>query len=150
MKKTILLTLWLLACASLCVAGDISVIELTVANITTNALSSTSTNAYAGPALTGWVIAVDLDLTGESSPDVDIDVMTGTGGSGKDRTILSKDDITADTLFPVMDQTVNTAGTAITGQGQRIPLWHSLPYLVAGDCNKANVNAVVRLFFETP
>ena len=157
MKKYISMIVGLLACASLCIAGAPHVIELTLSNIQTNTTAYSaataaqgvpSTNAYSTIKLTGWVTAVDLDFTGAASPDVDIEVMTGTGGSGKDRTILSKDDITADMLFPVMDQSVNTAGTAITGQGQRIPLWHNLPYLVAYDCNKTNVNVVARIFIE--
>ena len=149
MKKAIGFIVGLLACAALCLAGEPTVITLTLSNIGTNATAdSDSTNTYAGVGLDGYVIAVYLDFGGASSPDADVDVKTGAGGGVVDRTILSKDDITADTLFPVMDQAVNTAGTAITGQGQRIPLINDFPYLVAYDCNKTNVNVTAYLYVE--
>ena len=157
MKKCILMIAGLLACACVCLAGEPTVITLTLSNIQTNttaysaanaAQGVASTNVYTGIGLYGYVVGVHLDFTGAASPDVDIDVKTGAGGGVVDRTILSKDDITADTLFPTMDQACNTAGTAITGQGQRIPLINDFPYLVAYDCNKTNVNVLARIYIE--
>ena len=149
MKKCILMIAGLLACACVCLAGEPHVITLTLSNVQTSATPlANATNVYAGVGLSGFVVAVHLDFTGAASPDADVDIKTGAGGGVVDRTILSKDDITADTLFPTMDQACNTAGTAITGQGQRIPLINDFPYLVAYDCNKTNVNVLARIYIE--
>ena len=111
-------------------------------NVTTGSVASVTNDSPI--AVDGWVEAIVVDLSGASSPTVDVDVVTvSSDGLGVSRTILSIDDITADAVYPVRDIAATTAGVDISNVPVKIPLLRSLIRVTMQGANVTNINAKV-------
>lgn len=119
-------------------------------NVGTNAAYSVTLNqTVSSEIISGELLGVYVDFSGESSPDVDIDLIT-TNGVIPAFTLLSVDDLTADAWIPVRKPALTTgnASTGLTNSDTKIPLINNLLELRVYDSSKTNVNVTVYVIFE--
>lgn len=107
-------------------------------------LISTNYQAVASSGATGTLTVA------ASTVDIDVDVTTTAGdGTGLQRTIFSKDDITA-SAFYTLREPVDTPAGVETNWVDRIPLSMNKIAFNAYDCGDSNANVRFYLVIETP
>lgn len=147
MKK--LIALLLLAALPVFAGDSLDIIVLEVPEAATNATSQATACATSSVPIYGFLEYVIVDFTSTNSIDVDIDLTTlASRGTGASRTIYSKDDLTADALLPIRVQAVTTAGSAITGWYNRLPMAGDYIKLEVYDASAENVACKVYIIYE--
>jgi len=106
-------------CVAVAGAGDIDMVYIAVSDTITNTASSTN-DVGVSETVYGWLDAIGVDLTGHTSPNVDIDIVTTNAYGG--RTLYSADDVTADFWYQIRTSTHTTAGGTIVSNYTRFPL----------------------------
>lgn len=130
------------------IAGP-NMFKLQIDNVSTNTSDASSTNVSSG-TFEGYIDAIIIDLTGASSPNIDIDIQTTAGGgTGASRTILSVDDVTTDTTYIVRLGAVDTGESTQTNSVGKIPFVRDKIELVALDANKTNINCIAYIIFSS-
>lgn len=110
-----------------------------ISNVSTGGSIAVTTNTSV--AQDGYVEWVYVDLSGYASPTVNVSVVTS--GASPSRTILAVTSLTADTLYTVRAPIVNTAGSAISNQGDKIPLAQDAIKAWGSSPNSTGVNVRV-------
>ena len=115
---------WIIILALLVVASsglaEPSTVPFGTIAAVTNATAGT--NSVTCPNwLVGYVRGIDLNFAGTATATVDVDVVTlTTGGVGRERTIFSIDNITADATYFPQNLGHTTAGVSATNY---LPIW---------------------------
>jgi len=141
MRTIIISAILMLATASGLMAGVDPIDMGQISNVSTGGTTAVTTNTSV--AQDGYVENVYVDLSGYASPTVNVSVVTS--GALPSRTILAVTSVTADTLYTVRAPIVNTAGSAISNQGDKIPLAQDAIKAWASSANSTGVNVRVYL-----
>ena len=122
-------------------APEIAVIN----NAATN--GATITTNSSDVTINGYLQAIIFDISGASSPTVDIDVVTA--GTAMPRiTLLSINSVTADAIYFPRGAPVNTAGTAISNEGGLIPIVQDKIEVWLSNANKVGITGKVEVIYE--
>lgn len=102
----------------------------------------------------GEILAIELDLSGAASPNVDIDVLEIDKDGNTLQTIYSADDVTADAVVYPRVPAQDVGGTAVTFDGTNeiyVPfvVSGSKLRLSCGDSDKASVNLTAKIVFKS-
>ena len=142
MRTIIISAILMFATASGLMAGTDLLYMGEISNVSTGGTTAVTTNTSV--AQDGYVESVYIDLSGVASPTVDVSVVTS--GAAPSRTILAVTSVTADTLYTVRSPIVNTAGSAISNQGDKIPLAQEAIKAWGSSANKTGVNVRVWIY----
>ena len=148
MRKHFITVLVALALVVPVLAADPSALEtFTFSNLATNTASSNITTRAIG----GYFNAVTIDLSGsETSPTCDVDVVTIKGGSGFGlaQTLLSVDDVTADTAYYPRLLAGTSVGGVATNYYVKYPLIQDKLNVIFSNVNATGITATVHLIID--